>query len=103
MTSSPPVETFRYARARFTRLVWILATLAVFVTATSAVAFQAEYNAYRQAVSRVCTTKVTPELVQLYQATLAAIEKAKSSGRAPTNLAGPRPPEMVYLDCFQAR
>ncbi len=103
MISALSLEPLHYARAHATRLVWILATLAVFVTATSAVAFQAEYNAYRQAVSRVCTTKVTPELVQLYQATLAAIEKAKSSGRAPTNLAGPRPPEMAYLDCFQTR
>jgi hypothetical protein len=103
MTSSPPVETFRYARARFTRLVWIIALVALLVAVNSAAAFEAEYGAYRQAVSRVCTTKVTPELVQRYQAVLAAIERAKASGRAPANLAGPRPPEMAYLDCFQTR
>ncbi len=103
MTSSLPLEALRYATAHVTRLVGIAVTLALLVTPNSSAAFQAEYGAYQQAVSRVCTTKVTPEMVQLYQAVLAAIERAKSSGRAPANLAGPRPPEIAYLDCFQTR
>lgn len=85
------------------QLAAVIVTLALLGVVDSASAFQAEYNAYQQAISRVCTTKITPEIMQLYQAAVAAIEKAKSSGRAPVNLAGSRPPEMAYLDCFQGR
>lgn len=101
MRSTLSVALYHHAVAK--QLVAAAVALALLGVADSASAFQAEYQAYQQAISRVCTTKVTPEVVQLYQATVAAIQAARSSGRAPKNLAGPRPPEMAYLDCFQAR
>ncbi len=66
-------------------------------------AFEAELEAYRQAVSRICETGVTPEVVRLYQAAVAAVQAARSGAQPPRNLADLRPPEIAYSDCVQAR
>lgn len=72
-------------------------------TASLAPAFEAAIEAHRHAVSRICTTRVTPEVVRLYQPAVAAVQAARSGSRPPRNLAGLRPPEIAYTDSFQAR
>ncbi len=103
MNSMLSLVLFRHTGMGPRILIAVVATFGLLRVPEPASAFQAECDAYRHAVGRVCTTKVTPEIRQLYQAAVTAIEQAKSSGRAPVNLANPRPPEMVYADCFQMR
>jgi hypothetical protein len=66
-------------------------------------AFQAELAAYREALSRVCSTGVTPELLRLYETTLRTVQAAQPAP-GPTNFAGPLSPDRVYeTTCIQGR
>ena len=62
-----------------------------------------ELRAYRQALDRICITGVTPEIVRLYEAAVAAADTAKRVSRLPANLGSPRPPDLAYADCYQKR
>lgn len=80
----------------------LLLTLALFAPVATARAFEAEVNRYLEAVSRVCHTGVTPELVRLYEQALKAADDAKYGGGRASNFWGPKDPERSYQDCVQA-
>ncbi|MBI4591478.1 MAG: hypothetical protein HY725_21855 [Candidatus Rokubacteria bacterium] len=79
----------------------IALALALFAAATPAVAFQSELATYQEALSKVCQTGVTPELVRLYQETVRAMDAAGSGSGRNSNFGSVRPPDFAYLDCFQ--
>ncbi len=83
------------------RLVVSLTVL--LLMASGAAASEDELKVYQEALSRVCLTRVTRELDQLYQAAVRAVEAARSAGQIPRSFAGLRSPERAYLDCFQGR
>ena len=83
----------------------VAAALLMALSPAAAPAFEAELEAYRQALSRICKTGVTPEVVRLYQAAVTALEapRSQSGPQPPPNYAGLRPPELAYSDCVQGR
>ncbi len=81
---------------------WLLA-LSLLATAVPASAFEADLEAYRQALRGICRTGVTGEITRLYQEAVKAVDAARAARRVPTNFVGPRPPDLAYLDCLQGR
>ncbi len=77
--------------------------LSLLAAAVPASAFEAELEAYRQTVRGICRTGVTAEITRLYGEAVKAVDLARAASRVPANFAGPRPPEVAYLDCFQGR
>ncbi len=63
--------------------------------------FAAQLEAYRQALTQVCHTGVTPELIALYEAVLRAADRAEYGAGRGSNFGGPRPPQFADQDCFQ--
>lgn len=57
---------------------------------------------YEQARAHICQTGVTAEHIRLYEELVKATEAARYGGGRESNFWGPRPPELAYLDCFQA-
>jgi hypothetical protein len=45
---------------------------------------------------------VTPELIQLYEATVKAVDAAGYGAGRGSNFWGPRDPELAWLNCFES-
>lgn len=100
------------------------------LVAFTAAAFADEVAAYQRALTEVCKTGVTPELSPQYQRAVAAVAReasvvdvvphiARVTGRTmtskqfmrtttnphgkTTDFWGPRPPDLAYANCWQAR
>jgi hypothetical protein len=58
--------------------------------------------AYWSALEKVCETGVTPELIQLYEATVKAVDAAGYGAGRGSNFWGPRDPELAWLNCFES-
>lgn len=87
-------------------LITVVLAMSVLVTfgPSPISAFEAELATYRQALNQICKTGVTPEVLRVYQAALAAIAAARSkSGPQPPRNISVRPPDLAYNDCFQGR
>ena len=83
-------------------LVWgVAAVVLAAVAPPAAVAQQETVVAYLRAVAKVCQTKVTPELVRLYQDAQREMETARSGQGQDSNFFGLRTPDRAYNDCFQ--
>lgn len=83
-----------------TRLAWVAAGL-LLVGPAPAVAQQGAVVAYQRAVAKVCETKITPDLVRLYQDAQRELDAARSGQGQDSNFFGLRSPERAYNDCFQ--
>ena len=81
------------------RVVSVAALVAV--TAVSAASAGEAVDAYRRALTKVCQTQVTPELVRQYQAALKELEAASEGFGRGSNFAGLRDPYLAYNDCWQ--
>jgi hypothetical protein len=71
------------------------------VAAVSAASAGEAVDAYRRALTKVCQTQVTPELVRQYQAALKELEAAGEGFGRGSNFAGLRDPYLAYNDCWQ--
>jgi hypothetical protein len=58
--------------------------------------------AYQRALTEVCRRQVTPELVQLYQEAVKAMEASRNGYGQGSNFYGVRDPYLAYNDCLQA-
>ncbi len=63
--------------------------------------FERELARYRQALTYVCQTGVTPQLVQLYREAVRAMDASNYGGARDSNFAGVRPPDFAYSDCYK--
>lgn len=57
--------------------------------------------AYQRALAQVCQTKVTPEVIRLYQDALKEMESTRYGHGRDSNFFGLRAPDRAYNDCFQ--
>jgi hypothetical protein len=62
---------------------------------------QTRVVAYQRALAQVCQTKVTPEVIRLYQDALKEMETTRYGHGRDSNFFGLRAPERAYNDCFQ--
>jgi hypothetical protein len=76
--------------------VALLAVISPHASAQDAVA------AYQRALTEVCRRNVTPELVQLYQEAVKAMETSRNGYGQGSNFYGVRDPYLAYNDCLQA-
>jgi len=81
--------------------VMVAGTLAAGTALPALAQPQTRMVAYQRALERVCQTKVTPELIRLYQDALKEIETTRYGHGRDSNFFGLRAPERAYNDCFQ--
>ena len=62
---------------------------------------QARMAAYQRALAQVCRTKVTPEMIRLYQDALKEMETTRYGQGRDSNFFGLRAPERAYNACLQ--
>ena len=85
----------------------IAAALTVVAVAASAFAADGqdrlrEVRVYQEAASRICQTKVTPELERLYAEAVRALDQARYGRGTGSNFFGLRSPEELHRDCVQS-
>jgi hypothetical protein len=81
-----------------------MASLAVALLAVTSpdASAQDAVAAYQRALTEVCRRNVTPELVQLYQEAVKAMETSRNGYGQGSNFYGVRDPYLAYNDCLQA-
>lgn len=62
---------------------------------------QPRVAAYQRVLAQVCQTKVTPEVIRLYEDALKEMETTRYGHGRDSNFFGLRAPERAYNDCFQ--
>lgn len=63
---------------------------------------QPEVERYYASTRDICRTGVTPEIEAAYAQAQEALERARAAGSLGGNFAGIKPPQHIWLDCFQS-
>jgi len=90
----------RQSTVRWPRISGLAVTLLAVVALDASA--QDPVAAYQRALTEVCRRHVTPELVQLYQEAVRAMEASRSGYGQGPNFYGARDPYLAYNDCLQA-
>jgi hypothetical protein len=61
-----------------------------------------ELQRYYISTRDICRTGVTREIEAAYREAVKAMEQARAAGKLGNNFAGIKPPEQIWLDCFQS-